>query len=502
MSRTVNKKMRKKSAPGADYALGILKRCAKCGRGTKKMDRTRCKTCKSTKFIKSESMGEGFFNKGLFNKEAMKLAAKDAKKLCKARSRVISLKDTDDFGFSQKTGDIAIDQSKHLDASKEQKRLRKWNKMCSGQMLRHPKFRERLEKGVPTPMRGFVWYKLVGEPARKALESTLPALVSGEGLPDSYFEYFVRLAKLHPTDHTRENGTLDRDLDRTFPNSVQFSVAGGEGQNRLKRVLLAYASYNPQLGYTQGMNFIAGMLLGFMPEKEAFWVLVGLMDRKPFELNLMFADKMPLAHTWFYCMDKLLEQRIPAVYKKFKEFGFSPVMYAAEWIFSLFCKTLAKSLVARVWDVFFMDGWPAIFSTALAIIYKNRKAIKKTTEAADLMMLIRGWTSSINGDKIRTYSERPALKVAKSQLDALRREHEIKFPDRRSVKSSHSGNSSAASASVSAGASPSAVRANNPKGSASVSADASSSAVRANSPKGYDDEDDEEFSNDDPSPYV
>ena len=70
------------------------------------------------------------------------------------------------------------------------------------------------------------------------------------------------------------------------------------------------------------------------------------------------------------------------------------------------------------------------------------------------------------------------------------------------MKSSHSGNSSAASASVSAGASPSAVRANNPKGSASVSADASSSAVRANSPKGYDDEDDEEFSNDDPSPYV
>ena len=32
MSRTVNKKMRKKSAPGADYALGILKRCAKVKR--------------------------------------------------------------------------------------------------------------------------------------------------------------------------------------------------------------------------------------------------------------------------------------------------------------------------------------------------------------------------------------------------------------------------------------------------------------------------------------
>lgn len=46
------------------------------------------------------------------------------------------------------------------------------------------------------------------------------------------------------------------------------------GQAALRRVLRAYSYHDREVGYCQGMNFIAGMFLTIMPEEEAFWLLV------------------------------------------------------------------------------------------------------------------------------------------------------------------------------------------------------------------------------------
>jgi hypothetical protein len=47
------------------------------------------------------------------------------------------------------------------------------------------------------------------------------------------------------------------------------------GQAALRRVLCAYSYYDREVGYCQGMNFIAGMFITIMSEEEAFWMLVG-----------------------------------------------------------------------------------------------------------------------------------------------------------------------------------------------------------------------------------
>jgi hypothetical protein len=49
------------------------------------------------------------------------------------------------------------------------------------------------------------------------------------------------------------------------------------GQAALRRVLRAYSYHDPDVGYCQGMNFIAGMFLTLMSEEEAFWLLVGTL---------------------------------------------------------------------------------------------------------------------------------------------------------------------------------------------------------------------------------
>ena len=48
----------------------------------------------------------------------------------------------------------------------------------------------------------------------------------------------------------------------------------------LYNVLLAYANYDSQIGYVQGMNYIAGMLLMHIQDDEkVFWCILYIMNR-------------------------------------------------------------------------------------------------------------------------------------------------------------------------------------------------------------------------------
>jgi hypothetical protein len=70
---------------------------------------------------------------------------------------------------------------------------------------------------------------------------------------------------------SRQSGGSDGELS---PQAV-IDLQGG--QPSLRRVLKAYSLYDREIGYCQGMNFIAGMFLTLMSEEESFWLLVGTL---------------------------------------------------------------------------------------------------------------------------------------------------------------------------------------------------------------------------------
>ena len=69
-----------------------------------------------------------------------------------------------------------------------------------------------------------------------------------------------------------------QDLPRTFP--LNAWVGSPEGQDALRRVLLAFSVHKPDVGYCQSMNYVAAMLLLCLDlsEERAFWVMVALID--------------------------------------------------------------------------------------------------------------------------------------------------------------------------------------------------------------------------------
>lgn len=72
------------------------------------------------------------------------------------------------------------------------------------------------------------------------------------------------------------SGDIVKDLDRTYPGHSFFEHSSNI--SALQRVLTAFAVRNPEVGYCQSMNFVAGMLLLHLPEEEAFWIMDVLVN--------------------------------------------------------------------------------------------------------------------------------------------------------------------------------------------------------------------------------
>lgn len=70
---------------------------------------------------------------------------------------------------------------------------------------------------------------------------------------------------------------IDADIERTFTDIEFFQQE--KTKNSLKRILIALTNYEQTVGYVQGMNFIAAVLLYHAGEVAAFWLMCALIDK-------------------------------------------------------------------------------------------------------------------------------------------------------------------------------------------------------------------------------
>mmetsp|Transcript_26703 Transcript_26703/g.23657 ORF Transcript_26703/g.23657 Transcript_26703/m.23657 type:complete len:111 (+) Transcript_26703:421-753(+) len=88
---------------------------------------------------------------------------------------------------------------------------------------------------------------------------------------------------------------IKKDIPRTFPDNNFFKENEKERQRNLLNILLAYSNFDPEVGYTQGMNFLVATLIYHVHleqiekdyfvidndfEEDVFWIFVYIMDNK------------------------------------------------------------------------------------------------------------------------------------------------------------------------------------------------------------------------------
>merc|ERR1719401_674834 len=110
-------------------------------------------------------------------------------------------------------------------------------------------------------------------------------------------------------------------------------------QQALFRVLNAYASSKPTIGYCQGMNLVAGLLLRVSScEEEAFRVFVQMMNH--LGLAEFFQEGMQLLQRYVQTCSKLFEEAEPEFCAYMQEKDVTLDMLFQKWFLSLFIECL------------------------------------------------------------------------------------------------------------------------------------------------------------------
>lgn len=171
---------------------------------------------------------------------------------------------------------------------------------------------------------------------------------------------------VYQTHHEKENEwtrLIEIDIPRTFPEIPLFDT---EQQFSLLRVLNAFANFDPSVGYCQGMNFLAGLLLlvaqngdfrespKLEKEEEAFWMLTCLMSEC--RLSGFYRRHFPLLRRYLKAFDKLVAVHLPDLQEHFKDENVGHAVYLHQWFLTLFINCLPMPMVLVFWDAMICGG--------------------------------------------------------------------------------------------------------------------------------------------------
>lgn len=282
-------------------------------------------------------------------------------------------------------------------------------------MRRKPnKIKSRCRKGIPPSIRGRAWACLLG---------VTPAFTEKYG--GKYQELVAEADTVQEGDAMAEFlEIIERDLDRTFPETDRFVEKGGDGQKMLRDVLRAYAMYNKELGYCQGMGMLAGTLLMQMPPEDAFWCLVRLLEE---QLDGFFDSGLTAVQVHASILHGLIGETFPDLYAMLEGQGMTPVLYAVDWFMCCFVKTCPWATCLRIWDQLFFEGTKVLFRVALGIFVQAKShMLTDCKQMHEQMMFLRDIPKEfLMPDTLLAKMQQ--VKLSKKQIAALHLEATIQY---------------------------------------------------------------------------
>jgi len=208
---------------------------------------------------------------------------------------------------------------------------------------------------------------------------------------------------------------IEKDLKRTFVGKV----ANEKWEKIMRRILIAFSNFNPEIGYTQGMNYIVGFLLRQyfentpylklsdddgheaddyevvsskkaveaklllftdnskeLVEEKTFWTFVSIMNKT----GTLFSDKLPGFHKSVQCFKGILEYHAPTeLVHHLNELNVYPIMLSG-WYHSLFTyPSMNVNIAKRIWDVFLVElmDFSILLKISYLMVIRHEKALCK-----------------------------------------------------------------------------------------------------------------------------
>lgn len=138
------------------------------------------------------------------------------------------------------------------------------------------------------------------------------------------------------------------------------------------------------VGYCQGMNYVAGLLLLVTKDEEsAFWLLKTLTDKI---LPDYYAPNIPGLITDVRVLSELIKTKCSMVHKHVESFSMPWELALSKWFMCLYSDVLPIETVLRIWDCLFYEGSKILIRVALTLVIQRQNEILMTDEFSNLVI--------------------------------------------------------------------------------------------------------------------
>ena len=170
------------------------------------------------------------------------------------------------------------------------------------------------------------------------------------------------------------NSTYDveikKDLTRTILGDSSFQY-GNENYNKLYHLLTAYSNYNKNIGYAQGLNFLAANCI-FLFEKEIdeFLFLDALIQKFNLEYIIGVSNNLIIK---LEGVSNCLNKYIPKIKNFLGNMNLNYEFFIAGWVLTLFSNSMNNHYLFYIWDYMIIFGWDYFNCFIIAVLkrYEN-----------------------------------------------------------------------------------------------------------------------------------
>lgn len=219
------------------------------------------------------------------------------------------------------------------------------------------------------------------------------------------------------------NGTTSGTAADTEPGVQPIPGVQDGGQElycQLRLLLESFVLLRPDVGYVQGMGYLAAMLLLYIRDDfDAFACFANLMCRD--SLRAFYTFNLPVIEAYFRVFDILLRERLPRVAMQLDEAQIPYSQFLIDWMYTVFTRCLPLDVASRVWDMFLVEGDTALFQVSLALLHHLESEAAVTTEQLSSLLSASSTNHFGSFQGSRFLDDAGAFAVPKERLDRLLR---------------------------------------------------------------------------------
>ncbi|EKE38865.1 hypothetical protein ENUP19_0009G0056 [Entamoeba nuttalli] len=292
------------------------------------------------------------------------------------------------YGFSTLTkGMDYTSQCEMITSSqklKEETRTIKWKKMLEqwkydGKIPK--KLKRRVYKGVPVECRKEYWSLI-----SKSFQSKQQG---NENLNNLFFS----------TKEINDDNQIDLDVKRTLGYHYLFKDNYVMGKRELFLILRALSQEIPEVGYTQGMSDLAGIIFSIVLQRnDTFDLMNTMITNERYNLQSCLKTGFPGLIRCEKIHNMLLKNIHHSIYNHLISLGYEEVQcpgFLFEWYMVWFCRILPCDFCYAIIDLCLLYGQQAIYTIASTLLHYLKKDLLSCEDISSALQILKNPSKSL-----------------------------------------------------------------------------------------------------------